>query len=147
MMKGKIIVGVFITTLILLMVPTISAQQYHQVKQAVKLDIENQFEQKISLLKKINEPADEININMDQLIDLTDNLKEEFSVINFDTEPLFIKFLLSTLISLFFAILGTIFGNVFGPFLALLVKLITAPAVLLSKIISFLLEEQFVITA
>ena len=50
MMKGKLLFGVCLSTLILLMAPSISAQQYYQVKKDVELQLEEQLNQIIFLL-------------------------------------------------------------------------------------------------
>ena len=146
-MKRKILFGVCLSALVLLVAPTISAQQYTMVKDTYQFEIEEQINQIISLLEGMDGRSVESDFEIERLVNDFDSLKEDVELIDLDVEPLTIKFLLSTLLSLFFAFLGTIFGNIFGPLLAILVRILTAPAVLLAKIISFLFDGSVVNSA
>jgi len=139
-MKKRIIFGVCVTTLFLLVAPTISAQEHIQVNEAIKLDLEEKIDNLINSFEIINSKTNELEYHKNMIIDAFDSIDKKIEMIDLETQPLFIKFLLSTIISLIFAIFGTIFGIVFGPLLAILVKILTAPAILLGKIISFIIN-------
>ena len=113
-MKKQIIFGVLIATFLMLITPTINAQQYMQVKEEIQLKIE----------ENINDYYQEIGI------ELNDN----------DVKPTFIQFIMNLIISLIFTIFGTLTGIIFGPMIAFILRLITAPAVILAKIVSFLVN-------
>jgi hypothetical protein len=126
----KIIIGVCAISLILLIAPIIPAQQYTLVEEEIFMNIEDQINLLYDLEKKdikIND-LDNIKIGINNIIESND----------FDGKPTFFKFILNTIVSLIFAIIGTIFGIIFGPLLSILIKLLTAPAVILAKLISLI---------
>ena len=143
-MKKRILIGVCMTTLILLFLPTISAQQCKQVKDAVELEIEDQIYQIASLIEETDGSSDVVNKALERLVNDLNAMKDDIEMINDDSKPVCITFIFSTIISLLFALLGTIFGNIFGPMLATLIRIITAPAVFLAKIISSILNGNAV---
>jgi len=139
-MKKIIMFGVCLTSLVLLIAPSISAQEYTQVKETFETMMQERMDQMIISLEQMDISTESIQYK-EGLVNALESMK-----ISLSAEPAFLGFILSTLISLFFALLGTIFGVVFGPILAFVVKVLTAPAVFLAKIISFLLGETEVIT-
>ena len=141
-MRRKPIFGVLISAIILLVAPTISAQQYIQVEKTIQFEIENQIDEILSILERILSTSKNKNVEKERLIDDFETLKQKVELIDFDDELLSAGFILSVLLSLFFALLGTIFGNIFGPILALMVQILTFPAVFLAKIISSLFDES-----
>lgn len=129
-MKKKFIIGICVTSLILLVAPTIPAQQFRLVEESVYRDVESQINSLYNFDRKdfSIENIDKIKNNLDNIIESGD----------FDSNPTFIGFILSTIVSLIFAFFGTIFGIIFGPLLAILIQLLTAPAVILAKLISLI---------
>ena len=113
-MKKQILFGVMIATFLMLITPSINAQQYMQVKEEIQLKIE----------ENINDYYQEIDL------ELNDN----------DAKPTFIQFIMNLIISLILTIFGTLTGIIFGPMIAFILRLITAPAIILAKIISFLIN-------
>ena len=137
-MKKGIIFGICITTLILLIAPTISAQQYKQVEESIQIDIKEQIDLLINKVQNIDLNTNELEYYTDSIYTDFESLKENIKSNEIYAMPTVIGFILSTLISLILSILGTIIGMIFGPLLALFVRILTAPAVLLAKLISLL---------
>jgi hypothetical protein len=124
-MKKSIIFGVCITIFVLILTPSISAQQYSIIEESVRSEINDTIEQ------------------YDSIIQTRDNKKSTNEGNEAHSEPTIFKFIISTIVSVFFAIIGTIFGMIFGPLLTLLIRVVTAPAILLTKIIAFVINLIF----
>ena len=118
-MKKGIIFGICITTLILLIAPTISAQQYKQVEESIQIDIKEQIDLLINKIQNIDSNTNELEYYTDSIYTDFESLKENIKSNEIYAMPTVIGFILSTLISLILSILGTIFGMIFGPLLAL----------------------------
>lgn len=123
-MKKQILLGVSIITFLLLITPTISATEYRQVEKEIKTTVANQLN---TIQERIKHFSNKITTE-----------KSYQSKEQPDASPTFILFILNFLISLIFSIIGTIFGIIFGPILTLLVRILTAPAIILAKIIEFI---------
>jgi hypothetical protein len=136
-MKKSIGIGVIFISILLSFTSIIPAAEYNQVVENQKnvldeqLDhISNQLNLIINKLQKNNliEINDHISSIYDQLIIKMENL---------DPMPLFIfQFLLSLLL----AIIGTIFGILFGPILSAIILVLVSPAILLAKLIEFIIN-------
>ena len=111
-MKRIIFLGVFISVCIVLMVNATSAVEYRAV---------------------IEDNTNEINSNSEKLTDF------KTTILN-APQPTCIRLILHFIIGLIFSIIGTILGMLFGPILVLIIKIITAPAILLAKIITFIIN-------
>lgn len=140
-MKKGIIIGVCAVTLLLCMTPTISAQQTTLIKDAIKHEYRYHLDGWIADLDTIIIDTSQRDEQRNQVEEMLSCMGESLELIGEqEAKPTCIKFLISTLISLILAALGTLFGIIFGPLLAFLVKVLTAPAVLLAKIIAFFLD-------
>ncbi|OYT29470.1 hypothetical protein B6U98_02310 [Thermoplasmatales archaeon ex4572_165] len=116
-MKKGIILGIGLITMLLLITPVIPANEYNLIENAQDQIINN--------------------------IESKNNLKETISntlmqSINQKGSQRIISFLLNLIISLIFSGIATIFAIIFGPLLAIFVKIITAPAMILAKIIELI---------
>jgi len=139
-MKNSNLLGVSIAVLVLLVAPTIPAQEYKQVKDTIQIEMNNTIDDMMAMVQIFN-TTEGSEIEVKNMIWAIETVKDSSDSLWLDTEPAFFGFIISTLISLFFALLGTIFGIVFGPVLAFIIKVLTAPAVFLAKLISFLLDK------
>jgi len=123
-MKRNILIGVCVATLLMLVTPSISAVEYKEVEE------------------RYNTIVDENNLNRDSILETLNTLKKEVNSEEVKGKIGSNQFVVNLFISLLLAFLGTIFGIIFGPLLALLIKIVTAPAVLLAKFISSLLDSS-----
>ena len=126
----KVIFGICAISFILLIAPIIPAQQFKLVEEEIYMNIEDQINLLYNLEKK--------DIKINDLNKIKDGINNILESNEFDVKPTFFKFILSTIVSLIFAIIGTIFGIIFGPLLSVIIQLLTAPAVILAKIISLI---------
>jgi hypothetical protein len=147
-MKKIILLGAFISTCIVLMASSASAVEYravieHNTNEIISEigngKINNIPEKWISTFQKMNINFKNLKTTNDIKI-LSEKLTELKSTINNTPQPTCIRLILSIIISLIFSIIGTIFGILFGPILTLIIKIITAPAILLAKIITFIIK-------
>jgi hypothetical protein len=137
-MKKSIIIGICVTSLILLVAPTIPAQHYKEAEESIQISIQERIDSLLNTLQKKDINSNELEAIKSNFYGIFESLKVAIESSEFNSKPTFIKFLLNTIISLIFALFGTIFGVIFGPLLSLLVQLLTAPAVLLAKLISLI---------
>ena len=137
-MKKSIILGICVTSIILLLVPTIPAQQYNQAIESYQINFENQID---LIPNKLQNFDSEINDKESYKLNIINDINliiEYFDSFEYYYQTSFIGFILNTIIALIFTFFGTIFGILFGPILSVLIQLLTAPAVILAKIISLL---------
>jgi hypothetical protein len=136
-MKKELFIGICITVLVLLIAPTVPAQEYTQIENASEEAIQEQYQELQTILLKDLELTDE-QLQQRQTITATlTNLKE--IVENSDESTYVVSgFIMNLIISLLFSLIGTIFGVIFGPILAALILVIVSPALFLAKIIEFL---------
>jgi hypothetical protein len=144
-MKKAIICGVCAVTFLLLLTPTIPAQQYRLVKDTIEKEFQQQLDVAIAALGTMAEDTAQIEYQKGIVVESFSEMKQIWELGGLDAVPLCFKFLISTLLSLILAAIGTLFGMLFGPLLAYIVKLITAPVVILAKIIAFLFGSNHVI--
>jgi hypothetical protein len=145
-MKKAIICGVCAVALLLLITPTIPAQQYTLVKETIEEDFQQHLTDAITALKSIEKDQTRFEDQEEIIMKSFNEMKQTMELGGLDAIPTCFKFLISTLISLILAALGTLFGMIFGPLLAFIVKVITAPAVILAKILAFLFDGNNTIT-
>ena len=144
-MKRIILLGAFISACIVLMVNSTSAVEYrtvieHNTNEIISEiengNINNISEKWISIFQKMKlnlKTTNDIKI-------LSEKFTELKSTINNTPQPTCIRLILQFIIALIFSIIGTILGILFGPILVLIIKIITAPAILLAKIIIFIIN-------
>jgi hypothetical protein len=138
-MKKTIYLGICVSIIALLVVPTIPAQEYTQVKQAYERVVEDYIN---SLEKALTNEGLSPQERLQQILDSSVSLKEFIDSQDEEIKPEIIGFILKTIISLLFSLIGTIFGILFGPILAFVVLLLTSPAIFLAKIIAFLFGKE-----
>ena len=148
-MKKRIIgVGVGLISIILLITPIIPASEYNQI-------IEYQTD-------LIDENLQDLKTNINQIFDLLEKTRID-STISFSQNNSIIENFKNTiddlrnniennnlnlgilpisnlLLSLILALIGTIIGILFGPIIALGIMILVSPALLLAKIIIFILD-------
>jgi hypothetical protein len=150
-MKKKILFGVIFSICILILVNTSSAVEYKTVNDYNICLIESNFEKINNFLEKIKQTLDGEKINSiniiskSELIELSKKLSEfKISILDNQILPTFILKILGFILSLLFSLIGTIigiiFGKIFGPLLVLIVRILAAPAVLLAKIIVYIVN-------
>jgi hypothetical protein len=150
-MKKSIIIGIFITSILLIITPTIQANEYHQIKKSHIILLENNLQ---AFLIKLNNLYDQIkkpvmnneilsNENYLPIINIIKNRYQLIDQINNGEINISNQSIFNLIISLIFAFIGTIIGIVFGPFIALIVSILTAPAVILAKLIEFIVNIIF----
>jgi hypothetical protein len=151
MMKKKTLFGTIFFICILMLVNTSSAVEYKTVKEYNMYLIESNLENINNFLEKIRQTLDETNINLNnfiyknEIIELSEKIHElKISILDNSALSTFVLkilgFILSILFSLIGTIIGIIFGKIFGPLLVLILRILTAPAVLLAKVIAFILN-------
>lgn len=146
MIKKIIIAGVCAVAFLLVITPTIPAQQCELVKETLEKDFQRHLDRAIIALRAIVEDDAQIEYQKGVVIESIKDMKQIWKLGGFDTVPLCFKFLLRTLLSLILSILGTIFGilfgKIFGPLLIVLVKVLTFPARLIAQILEFLFDRN-----
>ena len=129
------------------MINTTSAVEFKTVTDYNRDLINSRFENFNNFLDQLGRFVEELQFNFNKIklkneINVLSNELSELRISIFDNPSLssFIRTILGFIIGLLFSIIGTIFGIIFGPLLTLFVRIITAPAVLLAKIISFIVN-------
>ena len=140
-MKKNIILGICVTSIILLVAPTIPAIQYKQAEESIQISIQDQIDFMLNKLQSIDSGKIDIKYYENSISNALNLIIENIESFEYYALTSFIGFILSTIISLIFAVIGTIFGIIFGPILSVLIQLLTLPAVLLAKLISLLLGD------
>jgi len=139
-MNKKIILGAIISTCIIVMMSSVSAVEYRVADDhntTVMLSkIDKTLEKFTSFFKNIKIDLKLFTSTQDGkfLVEKITELKT--TMINNPSRPTCIGFILG----LIFAVIGTIFGIIFGPLLALLILILVSPAIILAKIIVFIVK-------
>ena len=149
MMKNKIICGVGAITFLLLLTPTIPAQQYRLVNDTIEKDFQQHLDTAIIALRTIVEDDVQIEYQKGIVMESFNEIKQIWEHEELKAIPTYFKSFINTLLSLILAligtIIGTIFGKLFGPLLVFIVKVTTFPAILLAKILEFLFNGDRII--
>ena len=130
-----------------MLVNTASSVEYKTVND-YNIDIlESQLDTINNFIEKIRQTFQNFEINSNNVIskneikEFSNQLSElKISIFNNPSLPTCIRTIFGFIIGLIFSIIGTIFGIIFGPMLALFVRILTAPAVLLAKLIAFIVN-------
>ena len=147
-MKRIILLVAFISTSIILIANSASAVEYRTVIEhntteiicAIENGQINNISEKWNLaLQKMKFNFKDLKTTNDIKI-LSEKLTELKSTIKNTPKPTCIRLILQFIFSLLLTIIGTIFGILFGPILVLIIKIITFPAILLAKIITFIIK-------
>jgi hypothetical protein len=146
-MKKKLLLGVIFSICIIMLVNTSSAVEYKTVNDYNIYLLDSQLDNINNFIEKIRQTMKNIRINSislkseNEVKDLSNELSElKISILDNPSLPLCIRTILGFIIGLLFSIIGTIFGIIFGPLLALFIRILTAPAVMLAKIIAFIVN-------
>ena len=137
-MKKSIILGICVTSIILLLVPTIPAQQYNQAIESYQINFKDQIDLLSNKLQNFDSEINDIESYKLNIINDVNLIAENIDSFEGNYQTSIIGFILNTIIALIFTFFGTIFGILFGPILSILIQLLTAPAVILAKLISLL---------
>ena len=126
---------------------TTSAVEYKTVNDYNRDLLESQLNNINNFIEKIRQifKNSEINSNgvifKNDLIVFSNQLYElKILVLNNPSLPTCIRTIFGFIIGLIFSIIGTIFGIIFGPLLTFFIRILTAPAILLAKLISFIIN-------
>lgn len=148
-MKKRIIgVGVGLISIILLITPIIPASEYNQIIEYQTdlidenlQDLKTNINQIFDLLEKTRIDS---TISFSQNNSIIENFKNTIddlrNNIENDNLKLGILPISNLLLSLILALIGTIIGILFGPIIALGIMILVSPALLLAKIIIFILD-------
>lgn len=135
-MKKIVILGVLICSLLLIVTPSIPAQQYTLVNNAIEKEFENKLDHLRSFLGD-----GKVSSNVNKLVFSSQTQENQLDFVNSSSSKTFLSNLLISLVLAFF---GTVFGIFFGPLLALIIKIVTWPAVKLADLISSLFSEDLI---
>jgi hypothetical protein len=150
-MKKKIIFGAIFSICIIMLVNTSSAVEYKTITDSSTDLLESKLQKIDIIIEKIRQIIKDINVKSNNLKSLNELQKHsdillelKNSNINNLCLPTLIGNLPGIIVGLLLSIIGTIigiiYGKIFGSLTVLLVKILTAPAILLAKIIEFLVN-------
>jgi hypothetical protein len=146
-MKKKILFGTIFSICIIMLVNTASSVEYKTVNDYNIDLLESQLDNINNFIEKIQQTFENFKINSNNVIskneikEFSNQLSElQISILDNPSLPTCIRTIFGFIIGLIFSIIGTIFGIIFGPLLALFVRILTAPAVLLAKLIAFIVN-------
>jgi len=138
-MKIKILFGAIFSICIIMLINTSSAVEYKTVTDYNVELLESKSEKIKQIIEIIDVESNNIE-SLNELQKLSDVLSE------FNNQSLLRKIsnlpnlILSLILSIIGTIIGIIYGKIFGPLTVFLVKILTAPAILLAKIIEFIIN-------
>lgn len=142
-MNKKIIFGAIISTCIIVMMSSVSAVEYKVVDDynttVVSSKINKTLEKYTSFFENIKTDLKLFTTTQDGKILVEKITTLKTAMINNLSRPTGIGFI-SLIISLILSIIGTIFGIIFGPLLALVIQILVSPAIILAKIIVFIVN-------
>ena len=144
-MKKKILFGAIFSIFIIMLVNTSSAVECKTVTDYNKDLLESQLENINNFIERIRQTFEKSEVNSNNVISKNEikefsNQLSELKILVLDNPslPTCIRTIFGFLIGLILSIIGTIFGIIFGPLIAFIVRILTAPLVLLAKIIAFI---------
>jgi len=131
----------------IILVNTASSIEYKTVDDYNVNLLKSQLDDINNFIERIHQKFQNYKIYSDDLL-LIDDLKEfsnqlselKISISDNPYIPTCIKTIFGIIIGLIFSIIGTIFGIIFGPVLAFIIRILTLPAVLLAKLIAFIIN-------
>ena len=146
-MKKKILIVTLISICIILLSNTASSIEYKTVNDYNVDMLSSQLYDISNSIERIQQTFENYKIYSDDLV-LINDLKEfsnqlselKISILDNPSIPTCIRTIFGIIIGLIFAIIGTIFGLIFGPVLAFIIRILTLPAVLLAKLITFIVN-------
>jgi hypothetical protein len=146
-MKKIILFGTLFSICMIMLMNTASSIEYKTVNDyntdllESQLDNINNFIEKIQKIFGTFAIYGEDVIFKNEIKELSNQLSElKISILDNPNLPTCIRTIFGILIGLIFSIIGTILGIIFGPLLAFVVRILTAPAVLLAKLIAFIVN-------
>ena len=146
-MKKKILFGSIFSICIIMLVNTSSAVECKTVTDYNIYLLESQLDKFNNIIEKIRQTFEEIKINSitdtssNDIREIYDQLSDlKILILGNTSLPNCILGILGLILSLLLSLIGTIIGIIFGPLIALFVRILTAPAVLLAKLIAFIIN-------
>ena len=150
-MKKKILFGAIFSICIIILVNTSSAVEYKSITDYNTNLLESKLQNINIFIEKIRKKIENLNVksidlkSTNGLQGLSDKLSElRISYLNNPSLPMIFDnlkgLILCILLSIIGTIFGIIFGKIFGYLIVLIVKILTAPAILLAKIIAFIVN-------
>ena len=139
-MNKKILVGVIFSIFVIIMTSTTTAIEFKTVSDFNNDLINQKLENFYQFFKNLESNSNEIELK-NKIKELSTNLDDiRISINDNPSLPSCIRAILGFIIGLLFSIIGTIFGIIFGPLLSFMIRILTAPVVLLAKIIEFIVN-------
>ncbi len=146
--KKRIFIGVGMISFLLMLTPSIPAYEFHHIIETHTISFQNNPEITIDqtqyLYDQLQKKGINTNVLTKQKSDIVKSCNYLLDILSHksgsDALPSFLVGLIHLLISLLLALIGTINGIIFGPLIALIVKIVTAPAIILAKIIGFIVN-------
>jgi len=146
-MKKIILFGTLFSICMIMLMNTVSSIEYKTVNDYNRDLLESQLGNINNFLGKIQQTFGTFKIYSDDVIfkneikEFSNQLSElKISILDIPSLPTCIRTIFGILIGLIFSIIGTILGIIFGPLLVFILRIITAPAVLLAKLIAFIVN-------
>jgi hypothetical protein len=146
-MKKIILFGTLFSICMIMLMNTATSIEYKTVNDYNRDLLESQLDNINNFIEKIQQTLGTFEIYSDEVIfkneikEFSNQLSElKISILDNPYLPTCIRTIFGILIGLIFSIIGTILGIIFGPLLAFVVRIITAPAVLLAKLIAFIVN-------
>jgi predicted membrane protein len=146
-MKKIILFGTLFSICMIMLMNTASSIEYKTVNDYNRDLLESQLDNINNFIEKIQQTLGTFEIYSDEVIfkneikEFSNQLSElKISILDNPNLPTCIRTIFGILIGLIFSIIGTILGIIFGPLLAFVVRILTAPAVLLAKLIAFIVN-------
>ena len=146
-MKIKILFGAIFSICIILLVNSITAVEYRTIKEYNDDLIKTQVENINIFLSKLNQILENLEHktfsikSKNEIEELSSESSELRNSIIFNPSlPTCFRSILGFIIGIIFSIIGTIIGLIFGPIISLIVRVLTAPVVILAKIIAFIVN-------
>jgi len=149
-MNKKIIFGSIFSICIIMLVNTASAIEYQTINKNEQM-LESDIKIINNLFTKITQASEGLKIetideaSQNEIKEISEQLNElKASILNNPSNQVLRANIISLLLSLMFSLIGTffgiIFGRILGSLLVLTVRILTAPIVLLAKIIEFIVN-------
>lgn len=146
-MKKIILFGTLFSICMIMLMNSASSIEYKIVNDYNIDLLESQLDNINNFIEKIQKTFGTFQIYSDDVIfkneikEFSNQLSElKISILDNPSLPTCIRTIFGILIGLIFSIIGTILGIIFGPLLAFVVRIITAPAVILAKLIAFIVN-------
>ena len=147
-MKKRLLIGLIVAVSILCTTPMIPASQYNQVEKVTQEKIDAYEQDLLTFIQNnggnilLSEKEYSISDETLQALPITSQqeIQHIMSILDAQEEIFNKGFIVNLLFSLLLAVLGTIIGILFGPIIAAIILILVSPAILLAKIIQYIIQ-------